>query len=40
MLLMLGEREKAIEVYEAAEEIESDPLVRQKLDELLRQESR
>lgn len=40
MLLMLGEREKAIEVYEAAEEIESDPLVRQKLEELLRQESR
>ncbi len=37
MLLMLGEREAAIETYEAAEEIESDPLVREKLDELLGQ---
>lgn len=35
MLLMLGERDKAIEVYEEVEEIESDPLVRQKLEELL-----
>ena len=34
ILLMLGEREKAIEVYEAAEEIESDPGVRRKLEEL------
>lgn len=36
VLLLLGERDKAVEVYEAAEEIESDPMVRQKLDELLR----
>lgn len=34
MLLMLGEREKAIEVYEEAEEIESDPGVRKQLEEL------
>lgn len=40
ILLLLGEREKAIEVYEEAEEIETDPTVRQKLEELLRQESR
>jgi tetratricopeptide (TPR) repeat protein len=39
ILLMLGEREKAIEVYEAVEEIESDPGVRKKLEEL-RRESR
>lgn len=38
ILLMLGEREKAIETYEAAEEIESDPGVRKKLEELQRQE--
>lgn len=37
ILLLLGEREKAIEVYEAAEEIESDPDVRRQLDELQRQ---
>jgi hypothetical protein len=36
MLLMLGEREKAIEIYEEAEEIESDPAVRKKLEELQR----
>ena len=36
ILLLLGERDKAIETYEAAEEIESDPAVRTKLDELQR----
>ena len=36
ILLMLGERQKAIEVYEAVEEIESDPSVRKKLEELQR----
>jgi hypothetical protein len=40
ILLLLGEREKAIEVYEEVEEIETDPTVRAKLEELLRQESR
>ncbi len=40
VLLLLGEREKAIEVWEAAEEIETDPMVRQKLEELLGQEAR
>ena len=34
ILLLLGERDKAIEVYEQAEEIESDPTVRRKLEEL------
>lgn len=34
ILVMLGEREKAIEIYESVEEIESDPAVRRKLDEL------
>ena len=34
ILLMLGEREKAIETWETAEEIESDPTVRKKLEEL------
>ena len=34
LLLLLGEREKAIEVYELVEEIESDPEVRKKLEEL------
>ncbi|MEQ1503979.1 MAG: tetratricopeptide repeat protein [Myxococcota bacterium] len=34
ILLLLGERDKAIEVYERAEEIESDPAVRKKLEEL------
>lgn len=37
ILLMLGEREKAIEIYEAVEEIETDPAVRRKLEELQRQ---
>lgn len=34
LLLMMGERQKAIEVYEKAEAVESDPAVRKKLDEL------
>ena len=34
ILLLLGEREKAIETWEAVEEIESDPDVRDKLEEL------
>jgi hypothetical protein len=34
ILLLLGERDKAIEIYEAVEEIESDPAVRRKLEEL------
>jgi hypothetical protein len=34
ILLLMGERDKAIEVYEAAEEIESDPAVRRQLDAL------
>ena len=34
ILLLMGEREKAIEIYEAAEEIESDPQVRKTLEEL------
>lgn len=38
ILLMLGEREKAIEVYTQVEEIETDPAVRRKLEELLRQD--
>jgi hypothetical protein len=38
LLLMMGEREKAIEVYEAAEAVESDPAVRKKLEELQRQQ--
>lgn len=36
LLLMMGEREKAIEVYEQVEAIESDPGVRKKLEELQR----
>lgn len=36
VLVMLGEREKAVEIYEAVEEIESDPAVRKKLEELYR----
>lgn len=36
ILLLMGEREKAIEVYEQVEEIESDPAVRQQLEELQR----
>lgn len=35
ILLLLGEREKAIEVYEQVEEIESDPEVRRTLEGLL-----
>lgn len=38
LLLMMGEREKAIEIYEQAEGIESDPAVRKKLEELQRQQ--
>lgn len=38
LLLMMGERDKAIEVYEAAEAVESDPAVRKKLEELRRQQ--
>jgi len=38
ILLLLGERDKAIEVYEEVEEIESDPAVRKKLEELQAQE--
>ena len=34
LLLMMGEKEKAIEIYERAESIESDPAVRKKLEEL------
>ena len=38
ILLLLGERDKAIAVYEQVEEIESDPTVRRKLEELLSDE--
>jgi len=34
ILLLLGEKDKAIEVYEQAEEIESDPKVRKQLEDL------
>jgi len=34
ILLLMGERDKAIETWEAAEEIETDPSVRKKLEEL------
>jgi hypothetical protein len=34
ILLLMGERQKAIEIYERAEAVESDPQVRQKLEEL------
>lgn len=34
LLLMMGERAKAIEIYEKAETIESDPAVRKKIEEL------
>lgn len=34
ILVLIGEREKAIEVYEQVEEIESDPAVRQQLEKL------
>lgn len=36
LLLMMGEREKAVEIYEQAEAVESDPAVRKKLEELQR----
>jgi len=39
ILLLLGEREKAIEVYEAVEEIETNPQVRKKLEELQREDN-
>ena len=38
LLLMKGERDKAIEVYEQVETIESDPAVRKKLEELQKQQ--
>lgn len=38
LLLMMGEREKAIEIYEQVEAIESDPAVRKKLEELQKQQ--
>ncbi len=38
LLLMMGERDKAIEVYEQVEQIESDPNVRKKLEELQKQQ--
>jgi hypothetical protein len=38
LLLMMGERDKAIEVYEQVESIESDPAVRKKLEELQKQQ--
>ncbi len=37
ILLLMGEREKAIEVYESVEEIESDPDVRKTLEDLQRE---
>ena len=37
ILLMMGERDKAIEIYEQAESVESDPSVRKKIEELQRQ---
>ena len=40
ILLMMGEREKAIEIYEAVEEIETDPTVRRQLEELQRQDAK
>ena len=38
LLVMMGERQKAIEVYEKAEAVESDPNVRKKLEELQREQ--
>lgn len=38
LLLMMGERDKAIEIYEQVEAIESDPSVRKKLEELQREQ--
>ncbi len=40
ILLLLGEREEAIETWEAVEEIETDPVVRTKLEELHLQDKR
>lgn len=37
ILLLLGEREKAIETWESVEEIESDPQVRKQLEQLQKQ---
>ena len=37
ILLLMGERDKAIEIYEQAQEIESDPAVQKKLEELQKQ---
>lgn len=37
LLLMVGEKDKAVEIYEQAESVESDPAVRKKLEELQRQ---
>lgn len=38
LLLMMGEKSKAIEIYEQVESIESDPSVRKKLEELRKSE--
>jgi hypothetical protein len=38
LLLMMGEKEKAIEIYEQVEAIESDPGVRKKLEELRKEQ--
>jgi tetratricopeptide (TPR) repeat protein len=38
ILLLLGEKEKAIQVYEQVEEVETDPTVRRKLEELRKQD--
>ena len=38
LLLMMGEKNKAIEIYEQVESIESDPAVRRKLEELQKTE--
>ncbi|MFT7519009.1 MAG: tetratricopeptide (TPR) repeat protein [Kiritimatiellia bacterium] len=37
ILLLLGERDKAIAIYEQVEEIESDPVVRERLEQLLKE---
>jgi hypothetical protein len=38
ILLMMGEREKAVEIYEQVENIQSDPAVKKKLEELQKQQ--
>jgi tetratricopeptide (TPR) repeat protein len=38
LLLLIGERDKAVETYEQVESIESDPAVRKKLEELRREQ--